>query len=373
MRIIDQGIVCAGRKGTPRQSCAFPSVCVLPSGRWIASFRAAAKKDNVLGQEVMLSCSDDRGKSWSEPRAPFAPVVEVEGKPGTFRGAFVSSFSGDRVSISMYWIDESDYSRPFFSPENGGLWDSRIFNAWSEDGGQTWSEPMMVDTTPYNIPTPVTGRLLELPNGEVACQFETYNNYDDTCPWEFRSVMMFSADGGKTWPRHAVIDAADRIYCWDQRISVLADGALIDLFWTYDDQASQYINITAKESRDSGYTWSPRWDTGVPGQPGPAVSTLDGGIVMPYVDRTDSPAIKIRKSDDGGRTWPADTEVTLYDVTIASQTIAKESMQGVWDELEKYSVGLPAPAILADGSVVVIYYAGEEADRTDVRWSLVEV
>jgi len=373
MEMIDQGVVFAGRQGTDRQSCAFPSGCVLPGGRWIVGFRAASKKDNVPGQKVMLSYSDDEGKSWSEPFVPFASLVEVEGKPGAFRGAYLSSFGENRVSISMYWIDESDFSRPFFNEETGGLWDSRVFNAWSEDGGETWSEPLIVDTTPYNVPTAVTGHLLNLPNGELGCQFETYNHYDDTCPWRFRSAMMFSADGGKTWPRHVVIAAADRIYCWDQRISVLADGSVMDLFWTYDDKESKYLNIHATKSLDSGYAWSERWDTGVPGQPGLAVSTLDGGVVMPYVDRTDSPAIKMRKSNDGGKTWPQESEILLHDSKITSQTLAKRSMQGVWDELSEYSVGLPAPAILADGNVLVIYYSGAETDRTDIRWSLVKV
>ena len=373
MEIISEGIVCASQSGTARESCAFPGGCVLPSGRWIASFRTASKKDNVLGQKVVLSFSDDQGKRWSEPFSPFDDVVEVEGKPGAFRGGFVASDGGNRVSISMYWIDESDYDRPFFNDDNGGLWDSRIFNAWSEDGGETWTKPLIVDTTPFNVPTAVTGRLLNLPSGELACHFETYNNFNDTCPWEFKSMMICSSDGGKSWPRHSVVHAANRIFCWDQRLNVLDDGSVFALFWTYDDVDSKYLNIHAAQSFDSGLTWSEPWDTGVPGQPGIANSTLDGGLVMSYVDRTDSPAIRMRTSHDGGKSWPNETEITLYDSKIVSQTTNKDSIQGVWDELEKYSVGLPAPSILVDGTILVIYYAGAETDRTDIRWSHVKI
>ncbi|OHB55212.1 MAG: hypothetical protein A2Y12_09305 [Planctomycetes bacterium GWF2_42_9] len=370
MEIIREGVVFASVPGTDKQSCAFPGCCVLPNGRWIVSFRVASKKDNVSDQRVMFSYSDDQGKNWSEPYMPFQRRP-VDGKDGCFRAAYLSSFGGKRVSAAIFWIDATDLARPFFNEKNGGLIDTRLFISWSEDCGETWSDPSIVDTMPYNVPTPVTGYCLNMPNGEIACQFETYNEYDATCPWKFRSVMMFSSDGGRTWPRHVVVLPAERIYGWDQRISLLKDGSLIDMFWTYDNVTSTYLNIHSCKSVDGGYTWSKLWDTGIPGQPGLALSTLDGRLVVPYVDRTNSPAIRMRESQDDGRTWSKISEITLYDPSIECQTLVKKQMNDVWIELEKYSVGLPAPAILPDGKMLIVYYAGVDKDRTDIRWVLV--
>ena len=89
MRIIDKGIVFKGQEGTNRQSCAFPGICILPNGRWICTFRAAPQKKPTKGQHVLVTWSDDMGKSWTEPRSPFSPILSNE-KFGLFRSAMPS-------------------------------------------------------------------------------------------------------------------------------------------------------------------------------------------------------------------------------------------------------------------------------------------
>jgi hypothetical protein len=91
--------------------------------------------------------------------------------------------------------------------------------------------------------------------------------YYDTSVWRHSSVLMFSKDGGRSWPEHAITghDPENRVFYWDQRPGVLRDGVLLDLFWTYDNRSAAYLNIHARESRDCGSTWSAMWDTGVPG------------------------------------------------------------------------------------------------------------
>ncbi len=370
MLVSDQGIVCAGRPGTVRQSCAFPQVCVLPNGRWLCGFRAAPTKGATAGQRVLLTRSDDEGRSWQEPVGPFVPPP-VEGRPGLFRTLALTSLGGPRVLAALCWVDHSDPSLPFFNEQTQGLLDSRIFLAESPDGGTTWSAPRRIDTAPFHVPTPITGPVLVLPNGEWACQFELNKHYDDPGTWRHKSVLIFSRDGGRSWPEHAVVtgDPENRIFYWDQRPAVLGDGRLLDLFWTYDNAAGRYLNIHARSSTDGGRTWSPLWDTGVPGQPAPPVSLPDGRIVMVYVDREGPPAIRARLSGDGGRTWPQATQVAIYETAMTSQTRNKSSMQDAWAEMGAFSVGLPATAPLPDGDVLVVYYAGPQTDCTDVRWA----
>ena len=154
-----------------------------------------------------------------------------------------------------------------------------------------------------------------------------------------------------------------------QRPRVLPDGRIFDLFWTYDNAAAVYLNIHARESRDGGRTWLPLWDTGVPGQPAPVVPLPDGRLVMVHVDRTGAPAIRCRVSRDQGRTWPAESGLTLYESALPSQTVRKDGMVDAGAEMGKFSVGLPATAALPDGDFLTVYYAGPSTDCTSVQWA----
>lgn len=367
MRITNRGIVFPSVPGTDRQSCAFSQVAVLPGGRWLVGCRAACTKGGKDRQHVMLAASDDKGGTWRINPAPFeAPVLD--GKPGQFRALGLTALGGQRVLATLYWVDNSDPALPFFNEKTEGLLDSRILFAESGDGGETWSSPTLMDTTPFNMPTPITGPALLLPGGERVCQFETNKAYYDESKWIHSSVLMFSQDGGRTWPRHSVVTRDPRIFYWDQRPQVLPDGRIFDLFWTYDNQAAAYLNIHARESRDGGRTWTELWDTGVPGQPAPVVALRDERLAMVYVDRTGAPVIRCRISADNGRTWPVDSTLTLYESVLPSQTVRKDGMVDAWSEMGKFSVGLPATAALPNGDFLVVYYAGPSTDCTSVEW-----
>jgi hypothetical protein len=272
------------------------------------------------------------------------------------------------VLATLYWVDHSDPALPFFNEQTEGLLDSRIMLAESADGGLTWTPPTLVDTSPFNVPTPITGPVLLLPDGEWVCQFETNKPYYDPGKWVHRSVLLFSRDGGRTWPRHTVVTRDPRVFYWDQRAQVLPDGRLLDLFWTYDNQTATYLNIHARASADGGRTWSALWDTGVPGQPAPVAPWCDGALAMVYVDRTGAPTIRCRTSSDQGRTWPAESTLTLYESALPSQTVRKDGMADTWSEMGKFSVGLPATAALSAGDLLVVYYAGPQTDCTSVEW-----
>jgi hypothetical protein len=374
MEIISSGTVYSGADDPRRQSCAFPGVCVLPDGRWLCSFRAAPTKTGTRGQHTPLTWSDDLGATWHEPLEPFAPPP-VDGKPGLFRAGYLTPLGGDEVLATLYWVDHSDPDKPFFNQATEGLLDSRLMLSRSCDRGETWTAPEPIDTSPFHMPTPITGPTLLLPDGQWACQFELNKAYDDASQWRHHSVLLFSADGGRTWPRHTHSsgDPANRVFYWDQRPNVLSDGRILDLFWTYDTHEALYLNIHARESVDKGRTWSGMWDTGVPGQPAQPVPLRHGAIAMVYVDRTGAPEIKLRVSQDGGRTWPRETEGVIARPKLDVQSTTKDTMQDTWAEMEQFSLGLPAATALEDGTLLVVYYQGPHMDRTQVMWARVAV
>jgi len=369
MKITSRGTVFRGERGSEYSSACFHDICVAPDGRWLCAFRASAKKKDAYPQRQCLTTSDDRGATWSAPAEPFARC-QVDGKQGDWRCAHLTALGGSRLVAVLYWVDATDPSLPFFNEETEGLLDSRIFLSFSDDGGRSWGPPTQADTNPYDMPTPITGPILPLANGEWALQFETNKTYHDPSVWHHASVLMFSRDGGASWPEHvrAAADPDARLFYWDQRPNVLADGGILDVFWTFDRDAAVYLNIHARRSDDHGRTWSPLWDIGLAGQPGPPVSLSDGRIAMPYVDRESTPVLKLRTSADGGRSWPDETEVLIDDSIPGAQQYAKASMQAAWEEMGAFSLGLPRTALPGDGSVLIAYYAGAETDHTAIQW-----
>ncbi len=371
--IVDHGVVFNTQLGTEYSSNAYASICTLPDGRWLCSWRAARTKNATISQHALLSWSDDEGRTWSQPSEPFRVLPSIGQRPGVARVAAVTSLGKRSVLATIYWVDHSEPARPFFNEKTEGLLDSRIFHARSDDGGVTWSEPVLMNTSPFDCPTPITGPTLVLPDGRLACQFELNKHYEDTSPWRHKSVLMFSSDQGRTWPHHTICseDPTNRIFYWDQRPTILADGSLYILFWTFDTQTSSYLNIHARRSTDGGATWSAYHDTGVPGQPAPVVPLTDNQLGMVYVDRMRAPMIKLRVSSDAGRSWPDSSEIVIQppisDPTLTQNT----SMQDAWDQMNKFTMGLPTTARTTNGDLLVAYYAGARCDESDIRWARV--
>jgi hypothetical protein len=369
MRLAAHGTVYQPEAGSPRASAFFATCTATPGGRWVVGLRVAPRKSDTYPQQVALTWSDDQGASWSPLATPFtAPAWQ--GQPGDFRALCPQACGADHLVASLYWVDASEPRRPFFNEQTEGLLPSRIMLSESHDAGASWTTPRWVDTGPFTLPTPITGPPLRLADGRWAVQFEVQKAYDSAEPWHHQAVLLYSADGGRTWPAHSIVaaDPAGRIFYWDQRPRVLPGGDLLDLFWTFDRQTAAYLPIHARRSAPDGHTWGPLWSTGVPGQPAPIAWFPDGRLVMVYVDREGPPAIRARTSRDGGRTWPADTLLTLAD-SARPQARDKQTMQDAWAEMAKFSLGLPDTALLPGGDVLVTWYAGPQTDHTAIHWA----
>lgn len=126
MKIIDRGVAIKGEKGTDYQSCLFPGFCVLPSGRWLVTCRAAPARNNNFNQRVFLVWSDDEGKTWSGPVSPFPPE-RINNKIGVFRGAYLTALGGSTVFATLQWVDYTDPSLPLFNEHTEGVLDCLIF------------------------------------------------------------------------------------------------------------------------------------------------------------------------------------------------------------------------------------------------------
>ncbi len=368
MEIVGRGTIFQPKAGTDMSLASHTSICALPSGKLIATFRAGSTKDSADGN-VYMATSTDKGKTWSEPVAHFDSTSD--GVPGSLRGAGVTSVADDRLLALTLWVDRTDPSSPFFNPETEGLLPVKNLLYESRDEGESWSYLRPLDTSVFGGQPTKTGPILRVSKDVLAAQLELNKDYEDARPWMARAVMMFSYDGGTTWPEHSTVanDPAGKVYYWDQRPTVLGENRLLNLFWTFDRNVKKDITIHRSRSDDGGRTWTKPADTGIEGQIAFPTPLQDGRVFMAYVDRYGERTIRARLSDDEGETWSAAPELILWpgEGERAELQDRSERMGDYLQDMELWSFGLPSCATLPDGDLFVVYYAGGEG-VTGVHW-----
>ncbi len=370
MRIIDRGILPKPQEDFS-SSNTFPFATKLPSGRWLAAFKTSEIKGDCDSTRTVVTWSDDMGKSWTDPKVPFT-LPAVNGIKGHSRLLYFLPLGGKRVLAVACWVDFSDLSTPYYDPQHETLKDTRIFFCFSENDGETWSTPKLMDTYPVGAPVPLTGPPLLRQDGTIICQFEINKAIGDDSKWIHRSAMIFSYDGGKTWRDITYVTDVPDMYYWDQQPTVMRDGTIFSLFWTLDGKANKYLNIHASESLDGGKSWAALRDIGIYGQPGRPIDLGDGRVAIISIDRTVTPIIKVYITRDRGRTY--DEELIVYEQRqTGKQDSQNISMNEAWDEMIRFSVGQPNMLNLGEGEFLAYYYAGSHHDRTSINYVRISV
>ena len=136
--------------------------------------------------------SDDGGKTW-QTSAPFPETGTGE--------ATLAELSDGRIYYN---------SRRHWAPE--GKNPRRRWVAWSDDGGETWSEASLCEVLPdgpQNTNYGCMGGLVRLPiKGQ---DILLYSNCDDPKARQ-RGTVWVSFDGGETWPLKRLVDEGPFAY-----------------------------------------------------------------------------------------------------------------------------------------------------------------
>lgn len=371
MFVTKRGIVYSGEGEPSLSSCAFVGLSQLASGRIVATFKGAQTKGPYNATDKVILCtSDDGGESFSAPREPFMPPV-VDGKPTTLRLIFMTEVEPGHLFAVVNAVDATMENLTYYNDKTEGLKDTYILCSHSFDDGESWSNLSMIESTLFpNMPLPLTGAPFVTPDGRIGVQYEINKTYYAEEYWVHHSVAIFSSDGGHTWGDEVVITDNPTRYYWDQRISTLADGRVVDVFWTYDRELADYVNVHFTESRDGGRSFGELIDTGLVGQPGNVIDGADGSLLLVYINRDAVPEIRLAKSSDGGKSWR--DELVVYTYERNTKATHNGTMNDVWMEMSAFSVGHPFISRMSDGSVWVYFYSGPTTDRTDFHFVRIE-
>ncbi|WP_437223030.1 sialidase family protein [Planctomicrobium sp. SH661] len=356
MKLVQKSTIFRGVAGTPQANCCFPSIVALSNGELLANWRCGSQKDSADGQ-ILLSRSSDKGKTW-EP-ATVLGLGEFESHPAEPHYAPLTVLAPDHLLAAAMWVDRSEPGLPFFHPDTEGLLPVKTLFCESLDGGRSWSNHRLMDDAPYQSPMPVTGPVLKINGGQLACQFEVNKNYRDEGEWRHCAAWKISSDGGETWPDNLEIanDPTGKLMYWDAHSAVRQDGTCLAAFWTYDRQQEVDAPIHLSISFDWGRTWSRPRNTRIAGQVGYPVFLEDGRLLFVYLDRFQTRSIRAALSDDLGETFHSHVVIYEHPNPGAREEHLTNSPEYL-QQMNLWTFGRIEAALMQDGQVAVTYYAG---------------
>ena len=360
MQITHSGILSRGHPDTARAILTFPTVAALADGSLLAAYRTGSTKDSA-DETVEFTRSQDGGRTWSKPWLPFENPT-LDGVRGSLRVCYLTELSPGHLLAAALWIDRGTYpGAMLFNEETEGCLPMAILLADSRDGGASWSPWRLVPMPQEVGPPSLTSPVLKLADGSLALSVETNKEYNDASPWMQKVLFFHSHDQGHSWAEPAVAgeDPSGRIFYWDLRCGVAPDGKVATFSWVYDTAASRYLNIHRRVSTDHGHTWGDPEDLGIADQAARPAMLPDGRVLLSWVDRFGSRSIRARLASAVDEPFDAETEVVIYSQGDApgEQT---DSTAELLSEMSLWTFGLPYGETLADGSALVVYYAGTD-------------
>ena len=359
MRIVDRGVITNSEAGTQRAVYTFPALLACRDGTLLMTCRRGSSKD-CADEWVELYRSTDGGQSWQRLATRFPPA-RVGDAASSLRVVYLTELDAGHLLAASLWVDrETHPGAPLFNPRTEGCLPMGVFLADSFDGGDSWSAWRAVDLPAELGPPSLTNPVIQLQDGALLLSIETNKQYADASQWFQRVVTLRSSDGGLRWgaPSDAGFDRSGRIFHWDMRLGMAADGTLVSFAWIYDTVAQRYCPIRRRLSRDAGRTWSAAQAIGIADQAGRPAMLPDGRIVLAWVDRFGSGSIRARMAAQSGSDFDPASEVMIH--SHSESASHSSGITGTLDDMSIWSYGLPYVETLADGDVMVVYYAGSQ-------------
>jgi len=334
------------------KSYSFPSLEVLDDGTLICAFREAAKRRFRTHidptSKAVLVRSTDNGKSW-DPQTKVV-IWEEDGcgiqDPSVRRlrdGTLIANFFKWRVGTERDLPDGNRRIRGLDGVHYA--WTEGTYVSWSKDGGETWTEPVKVNS-PMEDSTATSEPVLELPDGTLLLPVYGQLESDETS----RAMVLRSYDGGRTWrdPSTIAYDPLGNIGFFEPALLHLPGSEkIICMLRTHKKPREEYgYYLYQSESEDMGRTWSTPKKTRIWGHPPNLTLLKEGFILCSYGYRRPPYGVRACISTDNGKSWKLESEVILR----------SDGLDG--------DLGYPSTVQLTDGTILTSYYFRDRSDIT---------
>ncbi len=302
--------------------------------------------------EIVVSRSADGGRSWSDPVVAVSPSV-----PGDFvdkNWIVANGLSGSPTAgrLVVTWT--------LFAVANRNQSISPIYSTFSDDGGLTWSAPLLVSTLNQGA----QGSLpLFHADGSLSV---VYYDYNSSTLW-----INHSPDGGESYNGPQAFQVINQLDVPNVRDGFILPNATIDpfsdtLYVAYQGLESGFPGIFLMRSDDKGLAWTqPVRVSEIPNSPNiytfnpaVAVSPGSGQVLVMFYDTRNDPGTEFRfvdiylsESTDEGETWSSDIRLTDQSTDISlSPLTSRGRMLGDYQAMvPALGPDLPAVPIWVDG------------------------
>jgi len=346
IQILDSGRI-------DERESAFPQCAQMPNGDIVCGYCWGAGASGTGSSD--WSRSTDGGKTWTREGTLLAKTDSTGNH---------LKISGSADGKTLFAYGGRNYREP---AERFGDGRTEAVFVKSTDGGKTWSGPQAVPMMGFN-PIEVSHGILALKSGRLLAPCATLPKGK----LGEQILAAVSDDGGKTWPRHAVVmkDPNGKNGYFEQKLAEYAPGKLIATAWTVTLSDVADLENSYTLSSDDGLTWSAPVSTGIRGQ---TMSTLPLGgdrLLVLYNKRYGDQKIVMHLVTFTDKKWTIHAEETLYDAK-AKHEKPKDIKTGV-DELAAFKFGFPTAVRLKDGTILATNWS-QESGKTGIRWTKLKV
>ena len=220
---------------------AFPDLCQLPSGKLLCTYR---ESDVHVARttRIMLTESEDRGKTWTEPR-PLAAGRSFDKDRSVWNDPRITRLADGRVVLNCSLKVFPHEAESWEFPESRCLSQTYLWS--SRDEGQTWRGPYATE-----IEGLCADRVLPLRDDLWLLAIQRWST---RFPGAMRVQVARSVDGGRTWPVASLLAEESGFQHDEPSVILLPDGRLVCVMRenTHTTRPSHFA-----VSEDEGVIWS---------------------------------------------------------------------------------------------------------------------
>lgn len=316
---------------------AWPDVAMTKSGRLVCVFTECDHHGDRTNSRIMMTFSDDRGRTWSEKTA----VSEMSQKDYFFNCARISRIPDGTMLINADRSNEQDDNK------------AAVQYLWHcDENGENRQAPVIVD-----IDCIVPDRPLFTKDGAVLY----FGHKKNVATGRLEQYCWRSDDGGKTWGDRITVAADPGLNLCEGSTIEMPTGELICFM---RENSAKGLDCKKAISRDGGRSWEGIYDVPIPACHRPVAGFLnDGNVLITH------------RFMQGGKGWLGFWTQNVFAAMLPAETLLKTDrreqsariMPLDYDRSPKSDLGYTGWVQFDDGEIYVVNYIVDDAPKAHIR------